>query len=71
LRGKHGEIALDGDGGNSTFVTALVRHIATPGIEINTLFRLVRDDIWRRPAASGNLSSTDCCRDRIFISPRR
>jgi Flp pilus assembly protein TadD len=42
---KHGEVALDGEGGNSPFVTALVRHIATPGIEINKLFRLVRDDV--------------------------
>jgi len=42
---KHGEVALDGDGGNSPFVSALVRHIATPGIEINKLFRLVRDDV--------------------------
>jgi len=42
---KHGEIALDGEGGNSPFVTALVRHIATPGVEINKLFRLVRDDV--------------------------
>jgi hypothetical protein len=42
---KHGEVALDGEGENSPFVTALVRHIATPGIEINKLFRLVRDDV--------------------------
>jgi uncharacterized caspase-like protein len=42
---KHGEVALDGEGGNSPFVTALVRHIATPGIEINKLFRFVRDDV--------------------------
>jgi tetratricopeptide (TPR) repeat protein len=49
---KHGEVALDGDGGNSPFVTALVRHIATPGIEINKLFRLVRDDVL---AATGRM----------------
>jgi uncharacterized caspase-like protein len=42
---KDGEGALDGEGGNGPFVTALVRHIATPVIEINKLFRLVRDDV--------------------------
>ena len=42
---KHGEVALDGEGDNSPFVTAFVRHIATPGVEINKLFRLVRDDV--------------------------
>jgi tetratricopeptide (TPR) repeat protein len=42
---KHGEVALDGEGENSPFVTAFVRHIATPGVEINKLFRLVRDDV--------------------------
>jgi uncharacterized caspase-like protein len=42
---KHGEVALDGEGGNSPFATALIRHIATPGVEINKLFRLVRDDV--------------------------
>jgi uncharacterized caspase-like protein len=42
---KHGEVALDGEGDNSPFVTAFVKHIATPGVEINKLFRLVRDDV--------------------------
>jgi tetratricopeptide (TPR) repeat protein len=42
---KHGFIALDGDGENSPFVDALVRHLHTPNLEINKLFRLVRDDV--------------------------
>ena len=42
---KHGEIALDGESGNSPFVAALVRHLATPGVEISKFFRLVRDDV--------------------------
>src|SRR3712207_7271810 len=39
---KAGQVALDGEGQNSPFVSALVRHMATPGVEINKLFRLVR-----------------------------
>jgi tetratricopeptide (TPR) repeat protein len=42
---KDGQIALDGNGANSPFVTALVKHLPTPGVEINKLFRLVRDDV--------------------------
>ena len=70
-RRKHGEIALDGEGGNSPFVTALVRHIATPGIEINKLFRLVRDDVLaatgrrQEPFVYGSLPA------RISILPHR
>jgi tetratricopeptide (TPR) repeat protein len=42
---KHGQIALDGTGQNSPFVSALVKRLATPNLEINKLFRLVRDDV--------------------------
>ena len=42
---KHGQTALDGEGANSPFVQALSGRIATPGLEINKLFRLVRDDV--------------------------
>lgn len=42
---KHGQTALDGDGENSPFATALARRLATPGLEINKVFRLVRDDV--------------------------
>jgi len=42
---KHGQIALDGAGANSPFVTSFVQRMLTPGIEINKLFRLVRDDV--------------------------
>ncbi len=42
---KHGQLALDGDGANSPFVSALVKRIAAPQIEIRKLFDLVRDDV--------------------------
>jgi tetratricopeptide (TPR) repeat protein len=42
---KHGQVAFDGDGGNSPFVSAFVKRIATPQIEIRKLFDLVRDDV--------------------------
>ena len=42
---KHGQTALDGEGDNSPFAIAIVQRIATPDVEINKLFRLVRDDV--------------------------
>lgn len=42
---KHGQIALDGAGSTSPFVSALVKNLQTPGLEINRLFRRVRDEV--------------------------
>jgi hypothetical protein len=42
---KHGETAFDGDGGNSPFVTAFVKDIQVPGVEVRRLFDNVRDDV--------------------------
>jgi len=47
---KHGQTALDGQGNNSPFAVALVQRIATPNVEINKLFRLVRDDVFEATA---------------------
>jgi formylglycine-generating enzyme required for sulfatase activity len=43
---KGGTTADDGGGrGHSPFTAALLKHIATPGLEINFVFRRVRDDV--------------------------
>jgi tetratricopeptide (TPR) repeat protein len=47
---KHGQTALDGEGNNSPFAIAVVQRIATPNVEINKLFRLVRDDVMEATA---------------------
>ena len=62
---KHGEVALDGEGGNSPFVAALAKHLPTPGLEINKLFRLVRDEVLtatqrkQEPFVYGSLPADD------------
>ena len=43
---KHGETALDGDGVDSPFATAVARDIKQPNVEVRKLFDLVRDDVW-------------------------
>ena len=38
-------VALDGDGRNSPFTAAVLKHIATPGLEITSLMKRVRSDV--------------------------
>jgi uncharacterized caspase-like protein len=45
-----GEVALDGDGANSPFTAALIRHIATPGLDIDQAMTLVRRDVKKETA---------------------
>ncbi len=44
---KHGTTSADGDGVNSPFAAALLANIEEPGLEINFLFRRVRDHVLR------------------------
>ncbi len=60
---KHGTTASDGSGANSPFSEALLNHIEEPGLEINFLFRKVRDEVrsktqrQQEPFLYGSLSS--------------
>lgn len=60
-----GKAALDGQGTNSPFVQALVNRINQPGLEINKLFRHIRDDVLaatgkqQEPFVYGSLPAED------------
>ena len=62
---KHRHTTLDGEGSNSPFAIALLQPIATPGVEIDKLFRLVRDDVMevtagrQEPYTYGSLSGRE------------
>jgi len=62
---KAGQIAFDGAGENSPFVSSLVRRLSEPGVEINKLFRAVRDDVLaetgnkQEPFVYGSLPNED------------
>jgi len=43
---KHGETALDGEGVDSPFATALAHDMKEPRVEVRKLFDIVRDDVW-------------------------
>jgi uncharacterized caspase-like protein len=42
---KAGSTAADGDGANSPFTTALLKNLATPGLDLRIAFGRVRDDV--------------------------
>lgn len=59
-----GTTANDGTGRNSPYSGSLVRHVETPGLEINYLFRMVHDDVvaetgTQQPAIYGTLSNDE------------
>jgi uncharacterized caspase-like protein len=60
---KHGTTASDGATGHSPYTEALLAYIEEPGLEINFLFRKVRDDVRKKtqkrqePFLYGSLSS--------------
>lgn len=42
-----GDVALDGTGKHSPFTEALLKHIETPGLEVNVMMTRVRGDVFR------------------------
>jgi hypothetical protein len=67
---KDGTTAQDGDGRNSPFTSALLRHLEQPGIEVTFLFRIVRDEVMKatgggqQPYVYGSLP-----KDSIYLKP--
>jgi len=45
---KAGSTASDGDGANSPFTTALLAHLAEPGLDLRIAFGRIRDDVLAR-----------------------
>jgi hypothetical protein len=62
---RDGTVAADGAGRNSPYAAALLKHIETPGLEVDFLFRNVRDDVMtatnneQQPFVYGSLSSNE------------
>src|SRR5450631_2839776 len=62
---KAGSTAQDGDGKNSPFTIALVKHLTTPGLDVRKAFGFVRDDVLKstgnrqEPFVYGSLGGDD------------
>jgi hypothetical protein len=67
---KAGSYALDGDGLNSPYATALLNNLATPGLDLRIAFGRVRDEVLKatrrkqEPFVYGSLGG-----DEIYIVP--
>ena len=67
---RDGTTAADGGGRNSPFTAALLKYLETPGLEINFLFRNVRDDVIastkseQQPFIYGSLA-----KEAIYLKP--
>jgi Caspase domain len=62
---KEGSTAFDGDGKNSPFALALLKHLTTPGLDLRRALGLVRDDVMtatsnkQEPYYTGSLGGED------------
>jgi uncharacterized caspase-like protein len=56
---KAGSTASDGDSKNSPFATALVNHLARPGLDLRKAFGFVRDDVLKATNNRKNRSFMD------------
>ena len=62
---KAGSTASDGEGGNSPFASALVKHMTKPGLDLRKAFGFVRDDVLKvtnnkqEPFVYGSLGGND------------
>lgn len=67
---RGGTMAMDGDGRNSPYAAALLRHLEEPGLELGKLFRKVRDTVQvltagaQEPFTYGSLPGED-----VFLVP--
>ena len=72
---KAGLTALDGNSKNSPYATALVKHIATPGLDVRRAFGFIRDDVLQatgnrqEPYVYGSLGGADIALVPIASTP--
>lgn len=71
---KAGSTAMDGDGANSPYTAALVKHLATPGLDVRLALGRVRDEVLRttsrrqEPFVYGSLGGTEV---QLIAAPRQ
>ncbi len=66
-----GEVAFDGAGQHSPFTEALLSHIETPGLEINTLMTRVRADVVSATDRRQRPWATSSLLDELYLAPRQ
>lgn len=74
-----GDVALDGDGRNSPYTTAVLKHIETPGVGINDMMIRVRQDVintskgkqvpWEHSSLTGQFFFKTAALEKTVASP--
>ena len=62
-----GDVAADGDGRNSPFTTALLKHISTPGLEIQQLMTRVKREVYNSTKENQEPWHNSSLRDEIYL----
>lgn len=66
-----GSKAIDGDSRNSPFAAALLKHLASPGVPIEQLFRPIRDEVMKITKGSQiPWTHSSMTQDVILVPPR-
>jgi tetratricopeptide (TPR) repeat protein len=61
------EVAEDGDGKNSPFTTALVKHLATPGLELEQMMKRVKKEVYTATEKRQQPWVNSALREEIFL----
>jgi tetratricopeptide (TPR) repeat protein len=65
-----GKVAADGSGGNSPYTSALVRHMVTPGLPIEEVFKRVRQDISKKTQGQQIPWELSSLEGQFFFAPK-
>lgn len=63
-----GNVALDGSERNSPFTSALLRHVATPGLDLNSMMIAVRNDVINSTGDKQVPWDQSSLRERVFLA---
>jgi uncharacterized caspase-like protein len=64
-----GAVAYDGDGEHSPFTTALVRHMETPGLDIDLVMKRVRGEVVEKTGDRQRPWTNSSLTDEFFLKP--
>jgi uncharacterized caspase-like protein len=62
------ETAIDGEGRNSPFTSALLNHIATPGLEFEQMMKRVRNEVYEVTNGEQQPWTNSALRKEVFLS---
>jgi uncharacterized caspase-like protein len=65
-----GEVALDGQGGNSPFTTALLKHLPTRGIEIQQVMTRIKSDVYQVTGKQQRPWHNSDLRAEFYLNPQ-